>query len=85
MKKAICIGIFFLLFSIFVISKAKGQSSFVKDDFDKLSFNVKLNKKEYIPLEPVFLELEVVNKRRIKKNFRSNNNGIRHQAKCFER
>ncbi len=37
------------------------QKIILKDKFNKLSFNVELNKSEYLPLEPIFIQMKVSN------------------------
>ena len=60
--------IYFVFFVIYVFCAACAQtaytqsSSVVGNDFDKLSLTATLNKTEYLPLEPIFVKLTVVNK-----------------------
>ncbi len=62
MKKQIYLRLFFLVFCLSCILNATAQDKFAKDDFDKLSLNIGLNKTNYFPLEPIFVQMEVFNK-----------------------
>ncbi len=61
MKKQICLALIFLIFGFASVSGINAQETVLKEDFGKLSLNVELNKSEYIPLEPLFVQIKVSN------------------------
>ena len=52
-----------LVLGFIYCQSAHSQTSVtVRDEFEKLSFKAEFNKNEYLPLEPIFLKLEMINK-----------------------